>query len=564
MTEPVRSDRFLYLLIAVVLIVLLFNSHLWVITTGTEGAIADISRDMLTQQNFMHPRLLGVNDFSQLPVPLWLTSLGMKLWGVNPFGARFFIQLSIIAQVVFVDRIARRLFGSPQIGLFAGLIYLSCPLVLACSRYLSADVFLTTLELGAIYCILLYHLEKLPAALYGLSVAVAMGLLCSGLPSLVLPLTMGVYVLAFGPRNYWIHWRHALGAVAMGIVLVAIWFAHANDHVPNIWLFSRQVFWQETLLGAPMHPRWQYVASFLVGSLPWWIVVAPNLAAAPLWQNSNVLQVAICWLLLPLGFYTLTGSVSLAGLLPLIAGFSILVSYLVHLLSEQYVGFYSRWFAQIYSTLGIVALVVPLGYQLLGQPLKTTWPMAIMALGTLFFVIVLYRSIRVRLRLVVMALVPSLMLLLYAGYYVDANGPWKESTNSVSKVIQQQRLDSLPVLVYNETLPSLAFGLNKDIITIDDSIARKTHFQTAQTGRWLHLDSPSANRHLRRLMAAPSVMVIPGDLPTRWQWIKINYPNTEWVGRWQVLYRPRHGGVIEDDISQNCAGTIRCVSLGGR
>ena len=174
MTE-LRLDRFLYPLIAVVLIVLLFNLHLWVITTGTEGAIADISRDMLAQQNFMHPRLLGVNDFSQLPIPLWLTSLGMKLWGVNPFGARFFVQLSIVTQAVFVDRIARRLFGLSQIGLFAGLIYLSCPLVLACSRYLSADVFSTTLELAAIYCILLYHLEKLPAALYGLATALAAG-----------------------------------------------------------------------------------------------------------------------------------------------------------------------------------------------------------------------------------------------------------------------------------------------------------------------------------------------------------------------------------------------------
>ena len=57
-------DRPLNLLLAVVLIVLLYNLHLWAITTGTEGMIADISRDMLAQQNFMHPRLLGVNDLT--------------------------------------------------------------------------------------------------------------------------------------------------------------------------------------------------------------------------------------------------------------------------------------------------------------------------------------------------------------------------------------------------------------------------------------------------------------------------------------------------------------------
>ncbi|MEL7508120.1 MAG: glycosyltransferase family 39 protein [Cyanobacteria bacterium J06554_1] len=543
-----RPDRFLYLLLTVVLIVLLYNLHLWVITTGPEGVIADISRDMLARQNFMHPRLLGVNDFSQLPIPLWFTSLGMKLWGINTFGARFFIQISIIAQVVLTYRIARRLFGSLQIGLFAGLIYLSCPLVLACSRYLSADVFLATFELAVIYCILLYHLEKWPVALYGLTVSLAGGLLCGGLRSLVLPLFMGAYVLIFGPRNYWIHWRHGLVALVMGLGLIGFWFVHANNHLPDFWAFTHETFWQGTFLSAPRHPRWQYGVSFLAGSLPWWIAVLPHLAAGPLWQNPNVLPVSICWLLLPLAFYTLTGSASLAGLLPLVAGFSILVSYLIHLLSKPYVWLYSRWFAQIYGTLGVLALVIPLGYQILGQPLKATWPMVTLALVTLALVILLYRSIRaaVRIRMVALVLVPSLMLLLYGGYYVDANGPWKESTDVVSRVIQQRRLEDLPVLVYNETLPSLSFGLNRDTITINDGVVNEAYFQTdVQTAaqdwgnRWIRLDSPSANRYLRRLMTAPSVMVIPGDLPPRWNWIKINYPNREWAGRWQVLYTPR-------------------------
>lgn len=422
-----RPDRFLYLLLAVVLIVLLYNLHLWVITTGTEGVIADISRDMLARQNFMHPRLLGVNDFSQLPVPLWFTSLGMKLWGVNTFGARFFVQLSIVAQVIFTDRIARRLFGSPQIGMFAGLIYLSCPLVLACSRYLTADVFLATFELAIIYCILLYHLEKWPIALYGLAGSLAGGLLCGGIRSLVLPIMVGAYVLIFGPRRYWIHWRHGIAALIMSLGLTGFWFVHVNNHLPDVWTFTHQTFWQETFFETPMHPRWQYMVSFLVGSLPWWIIVIPHLAAAPLWQNPNVLQVSVCWLILPLAFYTLTGSMSLAGLLPLVAGFAILVSHLVHLLSKQYMWLYSRWFAQIYGTLGGLALIIPLGYQILGQPLKATWPMVITALGTLMLVALLYWSLRtgVRFRLVAMVLVPSLMMLLYSGYYIDANGSWK-------------------------------------------------------------------------------------------------------------------------------------------
>ncbi|MDV3353781.1 glycosyltransferase family 39 protein [Leptothoe sp. LEGE 181152] len=535
-----RPDRFLYLLLAVVLIVLLFNLHLWVITTGPEGSIAEISRDMLARQNFMHPRLLGVNDFSHLPLPLWLTSLGMRLWGINTFGARFFIQISILVQVIFTYRIAMRLFGSSQVGLFAGLIYLSCPLVLACSRYLSADILLATFELAAIYYILLYHLEKLPAALYGLAIAFAGGLLCGGLHSLLLPITVGTYVLIFGPRNYGIHWRHGLAALIMAVGLTCFWFVHASHHLPDVWAFIRQTFWQDTFFGPPRHPRWQYAITFLLGSLPWWFLVLPNLAS-PVWQNPNVLPVCITWLALPLVFYTLTGSASLAALLPLVSGFSILVSYWVQFLTKQQVWRYSRWFAQIYGCLGMLAFMVPLGYQILGQPLQSTWPMVITALSTLGLVLLLYRFIRagVRIRLVAMVLVPSFMLLLYGGYYTQANGPWKESANVVSQIIQQRRLESLPVLVYNEALPSLAFALNKDTITINDGIVNEAYFQTTQgwEPRWIRLGNPEDNLYLRRLMTAPSVLVIPGDLPARWNWVKINYPEMEWAGRWQVLYR---------------------------
>ncbi len=540
MTQPVRLDRFVYLLMAVVLVVLLLNVHLWVITTGTEGAIADISREMLASGDFMHPTLLGVDDFSYLPVPLWLTSLGMKLWGINPFGARFFVQLCLVIQVVFTYRISMRLFGTPQMGLLAGLVYLSCPLVLACSRYLSADIFLATFELGAIYCILFYHLDKRPVGLYGLAVMLALGALCGGVGSLLLPLTVGAYVLLFGPPNYWLPWRHAIAAVALCVALISVWFIHANSHILDFWTYTHKIFWQDALFGPPQHPRWQYIAAFILGSLPWWVVVIPNLIG-PVWQNPTVWQVSILWLGLPLLFYSLIGGISLAGLLPIVAGFAILVAYLLTLLSQQQLWQYNRWFAQIYGTVAALALVIPLGYQVLGQASKVTWTMAILALVALVFTAVLYRFVRLQLgfRLVTLVLVPSLILLLYGGYYVDANGPWKESTDIVSQVIHQRRLEKLPVLVYNETLPSLAFGLNKDTITINDGFVNKATVAQGSKGRWIHLGTPSENRLLRRLMTDPSVLVMPGNLPAGWNWVKINYPKMEWAGRWLILYRPQ-------------------------
>jgi hypothetical protein len=80
------------------------------------------------------------------------------------------------------------------------------------------------------------------------------------------------------------------------------------------------------------------------------------------------------------------------------------------------------------------------------------------------------------------------------------------------------------------------------MITIADGrVSPDLRFQTRRRWRdqWIQPDNPDSARYLRRLINRPSVLIVPGELPENWYWVRISYPNQVAVGRWQVFYRVR-------------------------
>ena len=155
-------------------------------------------------------------------------------------------------------------------------------------------------------------------------------------------------------------------------------------------------------------------------------------------------------------------------------------------------------------------------------------------------------------RLGLMAWFSVLAIAIYGGYFIGANELLIGGTRPLAQFIQAQGLQDEPVLVYGKLLPSLAFNLDRDIITISDDsegygVERETQFQaSSQTGDrwqqfWIYPDQPDSKRYLERLVQAPSVLVVrgatPDSLPGSREWILKNYPQRETIGRWTLFYR---------------------------
>ena len=87
---------------AIALIALLFNLDSYSVLEASEARYAEISREMFRSANLLQPTLLNIFHFHKPPVTFWLTGIGFQLFGVNAFGARFWLQLSLILQGILI------------------------------------------------------------------------------------------------------------------------------------------------------------------------------------------------------------------------------------------------------------------------------------------------------------------------------------------------------------------------------------------------------------------------------------------------------------------------------
>ncbi|MEO0540323.1 MAG: glycosyltransferase family 39 protein [Cyanobacteria bacterium P01_A01_bin.105] len=545
-----RADRFLYLVLVVALIGLFYNLHHWQISITAEAHLAEISREMLRTGDYLHPRLQGIDTYLQPPLTYWILALGQRLWGTNGFGVRFFVQVALALQAVLVFQIALRLLGIPRTALFAGLIYLSMPLVMWSSRVLSVDIFATTFELSAVYWLLVYQLERQPWALYGLYLSLGLGGLTGGGQVLLLPLLMRLYIAIAArqsPLQQWrlIDWPHTLVASFLGLIIGSGWYLYIGFEQPDLWQEIWYQHWRALFPDAATvwAASWQWAVLLGWGALPWLPIFIVGLFG-PLWQMPRLGQLVVFWLGPLIAVRVWMGTPTAPTLLPVLAGLSILVAYLLQQLSRLEVRQYGLLFMQLTLAIGLLLLGIPLVSQLLGESLVLSGPMAVTAGLIVLVGMVFFGLIRagVRFRLVAIALITNLLFLIYGGYLIAANPFWIETTAPLAQFIQDRQLQDDTILVFDQTLPSLAFALDRNLVTINNgTVTPDVTFQTRSAWRqqWVSTQDASAARYLRRLISQSSVLITDGNLPDQLNWIAASYPDVQAVGRWQVHYRPK-------------------------
>ncbi|NEP17284.1 MAG: phospholipid carrier-dependent glycosyltransferase [Leptolyngbya sp. SIO4C1] len=534
-----RAEKLLYGILAVALIVLLYNLGSWSLVNGEEARYAEISREMLRAGDYLHPRLFAVDTYDRPPLTYWLTALGLRLWGVNAFGARFFVQLALIAQTVLVYYIGLRLLGSEQVALFSGLIYLSLPLVLVSSRQLAPEIFAATFELGAIYGLLRYYLTRRVWVLYAIALMLALGLLTTGLSSLLLPGAFCLYLLWSHRRHPLaapFHWRQAAAAGLLAAGLGGIWFLYLLSQQPAFGGFFGQ-----TYLSVAWGSGWQLPLWLVAGSLPWCGFLAVGWPRPSFWHQAVIRPVMLFWLLLPLLWLLLSAQTALS-LLAIAAGLAVVLGYWLQTIASPKIRHCSRLALGLYLALGLLALGGPLVAQLWRGQLSSSGPMLLTALVLIAIALLLFKLIRVgtRFRLVAVALAASLLLLLYSGYFIAANPHWRPTTDALAQFIRARELQDLPILVYDEALPALAFALDRDLVTLNaGQVLPDVRFQTrpAWRDRWILLDRAAAMPRLQQLTSGPSVLIVRGALPEQLYWPELSYLQAEQVGPWQVLYQ---------------------------
>ncbi|WP_026813013.1 ArnT family glycosyltransferase [Arenibacter certesii] len=271
----ITTFRFYIVFIAIVFILLINGIGNYGLAETSEARYAEISREMFISSDYLNPKLLGIFHYHKPPLTYYITTVGYRIFGINEFGARFFLQIAIVIQLLLIYGMAQLLFHNKKIAFISGLIYFSIPIVLISSRNLTTDAYLTTFILGAIYCWQNYTNYKRIFYLYLFYILVALGLLTKGPVELIFIFTYIITYKILFRAGFKITLHHALGFI-LCLLLGGSWYFILIMDNSGLWnYFLEKQLYSRVALDSfnRSKPFWFFIPLIIILLFPWWIPI---------------------------------------------------------------------------------------------------------------------------------------------------------------------------------------------------------------------------------------------------------------------------------------------------
>lgn len=329
-----KIDR--YGLIGLVLLGFMFwgARSLW---DSSEARYGQVAFEMLTSGNWLIPTLAGEPHLTKPPFSYWMIAAGMKLFGINAWGARFFLSAFFTGTLLCIRELARTMGHNRKEALAAALIFGTSLVPFAGGHVLTTDAFLTFWEtLGILAAWKIWQTPSQRLALWRLVFwgAFGMAFFTKGPPAWLPLIPIAVY-LGMRRGNHRRPSLYSLSGIALFLVLSFWWFAVLIARDPSLL----QYFIGDEVVGriaSTMHnrndPFWIYAPVIILGVGPW-MVLWPGVIAnvfAGLRKRTRPLQdhhlFLFLWFMIPLGVFTLSQSRMPLYVLPLFVPLSIVMA----------------------------------------------------------------------------------------------------------------------------------------------------------------------------------------------------------------------------------------------
>jgi 4-amino-4-deoxy-L-arabinose transferase len=238
----------------------------------TEARYSEVAREMVVSGDYLHPTLSGQPHFTKPPLAYWSIAVGIKLFGVNAWGARFGNVIAFVITVLALSQIGVLVWGE-RAGLLAGVVYASAPLAFAGAAVTSADTLLTMWVVLSMLGFVGAWGEERPNCrrwwIRAMWVALGFGFMTKGPPALLPLLVIVIFrlvsrrragladplglVLFFGTGFWWYIWivveRPELFRYFIGYEIVARNISGAANRNPQ-WYAPVTVFLPTLIVGA--------------------------------------------------------------------------------------------------------------------------------------------------------------------------------------------------------------------------------------------------------------------------------------------------------------------------
>ena len=288
-----------------------------------EPRYSQVAREMFERGDWITPTLGGFNWFEKPALLYWLQIASYKLFGVSEFAARFGSALFGIGTIVVLWVLGRGV--RPEDGQgrdfanWLALIAASTVGIVAFAHGASFDIILTFPITAALVCFYIYDLRGRIGYLVGFYFFIGLALLAKGLVGIIFPFAIvGLYQLISWkfPRRELIFsffWGTALSIAIAAMWYVPMYLRHGYGFIDEFFI---QHHFQRYTSNKYQHPQPFYFflwvlplmtipwTPFFIAAL-WKLIRRPPLEQDP---RSGLRRFAIVWLVLPVAFFSFSGS----------------------------------------------------------------------------------------------------------------------------------------------------------------------------------------------------------------------------------------------------------------
>jgi 4-amino-4-deoxy-L-arabinose transferase-like glycosyltransferase len=330
-----------------------------------EPRYAEVAREMLARHDLITPTLGGMPWFEKPPLLYWFMIAGYRVLGVTEYAARLGPALCGLFTAVLIYWIGRSIEVSEVApakgedaeqsrggaGRLSALVWLSSLGAMVFSRGTSFDIVVTMTVTGALACFFMWHVRSAPISTRDSPASVpaasslwppitfylfiGLSLLAKGLIGIVIP--FGVIAIYFLIRREWPHKRFInslFWGIPLACAVAAVWFGPmiARHGWKFIDQFIVQHHFARFVTNKYHHPApiYFYPVVLVALSQPWTIFLGATFLTSRRWRWRGALPLdrfrvfALCWILVPVVFFSFSESKLTAYILPVLPAVALL------------------------------------------------------------------------------------------------------------------------------------------------------------------------------------------------------------------------------------------------
>ena len=481
----INSKTKFYTFLFLYLVVFLYATRNVPLFETTEARYAEISREMLVSGDYITPVFDGIKHFHKPPLSYWFIALGMKIFGINNFGARFFGIFFGVLSIFILFQMAKLFYDDIGDRINISLIYASSLLFLAILPIVSTDIYLTFFTSVSYYFLFkqIYGTKSKYNA-YFYSIFLSLGFLDKG-PIIFLFTLLPYFIAKFFDKNHRkvFSYKEILIGTAIFFLISLPWYIAVimkNPKLLDYFLVAQVVDRVATNRFHRYKPFYYFFMVFFSSFLPYIFFFLKSLFKYR--KIDKKIAVLIIYVLTPFFVFSIAESKLSTYILPFYPIAS-LVAY------ESFKKFKNRY--ERIATF-VVLFILDIGIGASGYfypPLNThKFTLILISLFGLFLITPVYLNMY---KNTLIKHTSIFLIFIAACVYtvIPSIGPYIRGYSVMAQSIN--RLDpqkKLNVLVYGKSLPSISFYRNK-IAVMAYGKNRDLEFETNNNYKKYYIDN---------------------------------------------------------------------------